>query len=202
MAVTRPMASPALRATTQMLAFIALAAVHLGAESLPTAQPPLGYRAVVSFLAGRQELAGKRILIVSNEQGEGAGVVEIAVLNLHPRPVVIRGSKLLANDDWMGRHLQMRYRSADQALDDLEAMHVDFVLLDESPESMALPYWSQLAEMAERFPDRLQRVLTTTANSRIGPLRPLAVFHLTRHSDGPAKPVPLHLPAFAAEGPP
>lgn len=201
MTMTRSLASPVVRGTTQLAVFIVMAAVHFTTQPLPRAQPPLGYRSVVSFLEEHHELAGKRILIVSNEQGEGAGVVEVAVLNLRPRPIVIRGSKLLASDDWMGRNLRMRYASVDAALDDLEAMHVDFVILDESAESMQLPYWSQVKQIADRFPDRLERVLATAGIPRTGPLRPLSVYRVARHAEGPAKPIPLNLPAFAGSGP-
>jgi hypothetical protein len=201
MTMTRSVASPAARRSTQLVMFLVMAAAHFTTQPLPKAQAPLGYRSVVSFLAQHQDLAGKRMLIVSNEQGEGACVVEVAVLNLRPRPMVIRGSKLLASDDWMGRNLQMRYASADAALDDLEAMHVDFVILDDSAESMQLPYWTQVKQIADRFPDRLQRVLATSETPRTGPLRPLSVYRVTQHTKSPAKPIPLNLPAFAVSGP-
>lgn len=201
MTMSRPVASPVLRWSTQLAIFVVMAAAHFTAHALPKAQPPLGYRSVVSFLAGKQNLAGTRIQVVSNEQGEGACVVEVAVLNLRPRPIVIRGSKLLASDDWMGRNLRMRYGSADAALDDLEAMHVDFVILDGAVESRQLPYWTQVDQIADRYPDRFERLLATTETRGTGPLRPLSVYRVTRHRAGPAKPIPLNLPAFAAGGP-
>jgi hypothetical protein len=202
MGLTRPVASPVLRWSAQLALFIVMGAVHFRTQPLPKAQQPLGYRSVVSFLAQHQDLAGHRILVISNEQGEGACVVEVAVLNLRPRPIVVRGSKLLASDDWMGRNFQMRYASADAALDDFEAMHVDFVILDGSAESTQLPYWSQVQQMADRFPDRLERVLAAAAVPGTGPLRPLSVYRVTQPRQGPAKPMPLNLPALAASGSP
>lgn len=197
---TRGIASPAVRWGTQLMIFVVMAVVHFATEPLPKAQAPLGYRSVVSFLASHEELAAKRLLVISNEQGEGACVVEVAVLNVRPRPMVIRGSKLMASDDWMGRNLRMRYTSAEAALADLEAMHVDVVILDESPESRQLPYWAQVQEIAERFPDRFERVLATPATPVAGPLRPLSVFRVTRHTPAPPTAIPLSLPAFATGG--
>ncbi len=197
---TRSIASPTVRWGTRLMVFVVMAAVHFATEPLPKAQSPLGYRSVVSFLASHQELAAKRVLIISNEQGEGACVVEVAVLNLRPRPTVIRGSKLMASDDWMGRNLRMRYASAEAALVDLEAMHVDIVILDESLESRQLPYWEQIKQIADGFPDRFERILATGANPGSGPLRPLSVFRVTHPTSAPATPIPLSLPAFAAGG--
>ena len=156
-----------------------------------SAQAPLGYRAVVTFLQERSALAGHRLLVVSNEQGEGAGVVEAAVLALQPAPMILRGSKLLASDDWMGRNFALRYPTPDALLADLEAMHVDYVLLDGSPEARNLGYWSQVQALITTRSDRFNMLLALPVNDTVGPLRPLVLYQLKFKTPGPPKPVDL-----------
>jgi hypothetical protein len=188
MTACRPVPSPVVRRTAQLSLFLLMATLHVR-HSLPAAQRPLGYRAVASVLAD-QPLEGRRLLIVSDEQGEGACVAEIAVLNRHPRPMVIRGSKLLASDDWMGRNVVVHYSSPEAILADLEAMHVEFIVLDEASEARALPYWGLVDAVASRFPDRVVRVFSRAVDERRGPIRPLSVYRLTTLPEGAPKPVP------------
>jgi hypothetical protein len=194
--VSRPLRSPAVRWTMQVAIFVVMV-VSNTVQAWPAAQRPLGYRSVAAHLEA-QSLAGRRVLVVSDEHGEGACVAEIAVRNLHPRPMVIRGSKLLASDDWMGRHPVVKYPSPDAILADLESMHVEFVVLDVSPEARALPYWASVQAMATRFPDRVSPVFSPGFDVEHGPIRLLQVYRLTAIPDGDARPVPSALPATAA----
>jgi hypothetical protein len=109
------------------------------------------------------------------------------VLGLSPRLMVLRGSKTLASDDWMGQHFVLRYRNAQAVLADLEAMHVDFLILDSSPESNALPYWQQIHDMVDAYPERVALVFSAPIDSANGPLRPLSLYRITSPTPGPAK---------------
>lgn len=163
------------------------------AASMPAlrAQVPLGYRSMMTFLNERNALAGRRLLIVSNEQGEGAGVVEAAVLSLRPAPMILRGSKILASDDWMGRNFALRYQSEDALLTDLEAMHVDYVLLDGSGDARALGYWAQMLGLVTRRADRFETLRDRPADAVHGPLRPLVLYRLKFKAPGPPKHIEL-----------
>ncbi len=164
----------ALAATLLLL----VAAEHVVAARHLTAQPPLGYRAVMAFLADRQELTGRRLLIVSNEHGEGAGVAEAAVLGLQPPPTILRGSKLLASDDWMGRNFRLHFETPEAILEALEARQVDYVVLDGAPAARQLPYWPLVHALVTSRPDRFQLVLDRPVDAVTGPLRPLAVYRV------------------------
>lgn len=186
MAVTVNLAARRLRWSLQILAFAAMAFVHFAQGPNLRAQAPLGYRESVHWIQQQDTLAGKRLLVVSNEQGEGAGVVEVALLQLTPRPMVLRGSKVLATDDWMGRDTTLIHPTATALLDDLEALHVDYVILDGGPESRALAYWAQTRQALTSAPTRVDAVHHLTPAPG-GPLRPLEIFHLRQHAPGPPR---------------
>jgi hypothetical protein len=176
------------RWATQLAIFGVLTALHFIERPTLSAQVPLGYGAVAVHL-GAERLAGSRVLVVSDELGEGAGVVEIAVMDLTPRPAVIRGSKLLASDDWMGRNFRLRYDSADSILAELEAMHVDYVILDSSPQAQRLDYWPLMHTLVTTHSDRVQRLYGPAVDSTRGPARPLDVYRLMTRAPGSPKPL-------------
>ena len=101
-----------------MVALMVIATVASRSRVFP--RQPLGYRAVMSQLAAANQLAGRRLLVVSDEVGEGAAVTEAAVLHLLPAPTIIRGSKLLGTDDWVGRHFVMTFTSSLSLMQGLE----------------------------------------------------------------------------------
>ena len=189
MAVTQGIPARAVRWSTQLAVFLAMALTHGAGQQALAAQPPLGYRDTITFLADAGTLSGRRILVVSNEMGEGACVSEAAALGLSPRPMVLRGSKVLASDDWMGRDLQLRYATPDALLTDLEAMHVDYVIIDDAPEAQRLPYWAQVREAFAAAPSRVELVRQAPASPQAGPLRPLTLYRLTTRAPGAPKPI-------------
>ncbi|MFN7978314.1 MAG: hypothetical protein U0P30_09270 [Vicinamibacterales bacterium] len=189
MAATAVVQRRRLRWSMQLLAFTAMALAHFGEGTDLRAQAPLGYRESMRWIQRQDSLAGKRLLVVSNEQGEGAGVVEVALLELTPRPMVLRGSKVLGTEDWMGNDRTLTHPTAAALLDDLEALHVDYVILDGSPASRALVYWPQTHEALTFDPSRVDAVHRLTP-SPAGPLRPLDIYRLRRHAPGPPRELP------------
>ena len=155
----------------------------------PAATPriPLGYREATTALETRFGLAGRRSLIVSDESGEGAFVAEVATRELAPRPTVIRGSKLLASDDWDGRDFQLKFASAPAIAQELEDLHVDFVLLDQTVE---MPYTPLLQRMLRDEPDRFELVQQIQGSRRV------AVYRVLRASAGPAKEIEVEVAAL------
>jgi hypothetical protein len=147
----------------------------------------LGYREAAAFLENGHELAGRRILIVSNETGEGAFVAEVAARAIAPSPTVIRGSKLIASDDWNGQHFRMNFSTASDLAQELSALHVDFVLIDQS---VVMPYTRLLQDTLSSYPDRLQRI------REIHGQRDLVMYRAIYTPVGPAKKVEAEVAAL------
>lgn len=190
MAATAGIHHRRLRWSMQLVAFLAMALAHFSADVDLRAQAPLGYRDTVRWVHQQDPLAGKRLLVVSDELGEGAGVVEVALLELTPRPTVLRGSKVLATDDWMGRDRTLTHPTPLALLDDLEALHVDYVILDGVAEARRLVYWQQAHDALTLDPARVEALRRLTP-APAGPLRPLELYRVRRHAAGAPREVPL-----------
>jgi hypothetical protein len=183
-------ARPAVRGFA--VAGVVLIAVALMRPSLHRGVP-LGFRDEVSALTSMGSLASRRLLIVSDEIGEGAFVTEVALLGLEPAPTVLRGSKLLASDDWGGHNFKLRFDSASALLEDLEALHVEYVLLDQSQGARQLPYFPQVESLGQSEPGRFQLVRSHHANPA-GPSRAMSLFRVTSPTAGEPKPLEINLP--------
>jgi len=184
MTLTRSITQRQIRWSIQLIALGLIATAHVMSHVKRVAQPPLGYRSAIRFLDDSAGLANRRVLLVSDEFGEGAGVAEAAALGRHPWPTILRGSKVLADDDWMGNHFAKRQASADDLLRDLEAMHVDYVVLDRSPQATSLPYWKQTEAAMTLDSNRVDLLSERTTDAKRGPLRPLTIYQLRVKSPG------------------
>jgi hypothetical protein len=154
---------------------------------------PFGYHDVVNHLDRRDSVAGKRILIVSDESGEGALVTDIAIRQLYPRPTIVRGSKLLATDNWNGFNFNLKYDTAQAIMQELEDLHIDYLLIDSAPEAVRLPYWGLIKQLVESHEDRVQIEYYNTVDTRNGPTRSLALYRLKYRSPGDPKPLQIDL---------
>jgi hypothetical protein len=132
-------------------------------------------------------LADKRLLVVSNETGEGAFVSDVAGRGVHPVPTLIRGSKLIAYEDWNGRNSRINFSSPSLLLRELEDLHVDFLVVDES---VTLAYTPFVRQMLATHPERFERVLTVQGGRR------LTVHRLVHATPGPAKRVTAEIAAL------
>jgi Dolichyl-phosphate-mannose-protein mannosyltransferase len=170
---------------TEAVLYGAVILSFAGATPAMAQRQPLGYRDVVGFLQTHGGLEGLRMLVVSDENGEGAFVSEVAVRPTVPAATVIRGSKFIGSDDWEGRQFRMLYPSSAALLRNLEDLHVDYLVVDHSAAAAALPYWDQVVELVETNQDRLERTRVVVAG------RTLVVYRLKYRSPGPAKKLEL-----------
>ena len=113
---------------------IVIGALHFLAVKPAAAQRhPLGYRQLIQNLEKQTTLSGRRILVVSDEEGEGAMVAETAMR--YPavdRATIIRGTKLLGRDDWDGDNFSPRFATSVSLLEELDHLGVDYVIVDDS----------------------------------------------------------------------
>jgi hypothetical protein len=152
---------------------------------------PLGYRSVVAAMAAAGELPGRRVLIVGDEIGEGAFVAEAAISRLSTPPTIVRGSKFLASDTWNGHNFRMTYSSPDELYKDLHAYGIEYVVVDQSEQSLRLAYFNQVRALTV---DRLEPVRPDVSNGSA--VRPIAVFRVPLDpSAGPALPLQIR-PTF------
>jgi hypothetical protein len=188
------------RINLQTSRVILLAGLILSAAVFPPAlqrQLPLGYEITVDAIERRGNLGGRRLLVISNEQGEGALVSEVALRGAGPMPRVIRGSKLLAKDDWMGTNLQLQIPPAAAIMQEFEDLHLDYVVVDLSPAvSAELPYWQRIQDVTNTYSNRIERVFNVEADPVHGPTRSIAIYRVKHRSPGPARELRVDLSRY------
>ena len=92
------------RVVTVVLITTAFGFTAAGAISALPACGPSASATPSDAIDADRGLAGRGLLVVSDEHREGALVSDVAVRGRRPRPAVVRGSKFLGSDDWMGRN--------------------------------------------------------------------------------------------------
>jgi len=178
------------RATTAVLLVAVLSVVLM--RPAVAARRPLGFAQIVDGI-GVAGLAGQRLLVISDENGEGAMVTETAIRQPQPASTVVRGSKLLAEGDWMNNNFQTLFGSTSETLKQLEDLHIDFLVFDRSPEAREQAYWSHVQAVIDQAGDRLVPVRSTRVDAVAGPTRPITVYRVTHHTPGPPAKLRLNL---------
>lgn len=179
--------SPDRRVVAQMVVLIVVASGFLVGRPALASRTTFGFRQAVASLDERG-LGGRRVLIVSDEGGEGAFVSEVAVRQPNPAPTIIRGSKLLASDNWLGHNFRLLFSSSAELMRELEDLHVDYLVIDKSVDPNYIAYRPQVEELIAAFPDRFEQVQAVKAR------RAINVYRLNRHSPGPPKKLRISLP--------
>ncbi|HKW01548.1 MAG TPA: glycosyltransferase family 39 protein [Vicinamibacterales bacterium] len=140
---------------------------------------PLGFRDAVTFLEAKTGLAGHRFLVVSDENGEGAFVAEIAQHHPAPAATVLRASKIMASDGWSGEHFTLRYDSAAALMKELEDLHVEYLAVDESLAVGDHPLWGPTRALLETQTDRFEQTHVAQGTRRV------VLYRLKYQSPGP-----------------
>ncbi len=172
--------SPERRRASQAVLVATIVIAFFATRPATASRAPQGFRATVEFLEDRG-LAGRRVLIVSDEEGEGAFVSEVAIRRPSPPPTIIRGSKFIASDDWAGHNFRMVFSSSKDLMRELEDIHVDYLVVDTSVDEAGVPYRGQVDELIAIQHDRLEQISTISEG------RSIATYRLKHRSPGARK---------------
>ena len=153
-----------------------------------TERKAFGYHDAISSLDAQFGVAGKRMLVVSDDVGEGALVSDVATRSLTPRPTVLRGSKVIAFDDWNGQNFRMKLNSAEELMREIEELHVTFFVVDDS---VTLRYTPLVRDLFAAYGERFELI----QKRREG--RVLSVYRLRHMLPGPAKKIRIEVAALS-----
>jgi hypothetical protein len=115
-----------------------------------------GYSEVAEAIARRPDFASAVVLTDGSSASEGMIVSEIALKDRRPAHYVLRGSKLLAIDTWMGANYRPLYRDTSEVLGALDGAGVTVVILEAKPTN-SQPHHELLARALTSAPTIWQR---------------------------------------------
>ena len=153
-----------------------------------------GLSETTESLLADASLRDQAILVCSGATGEGVFVSEVAMREKRPGRVVLRGSKMLAQANWMGTRVRQLFDDPEKMLAALEAIPVGAVVLDKA--GLATPYGRMLLDGVNRHPE-MWRQAAPAAGSDHG--RDIRVF--LRSADHAAPGQPVHSQASPVTGP-
>ncbi len=96
-------------------------------------------------------------LVSSDSRGEGMMVVEMALHEKRPGHIVLRGSKMLADSDWMGTSYRLRYPTPEAMMNYLHSVPVGVLVMEDTP-GRKLPHHQLLEEALRRYPSQWELV--------------------------------------------
>jgi len=92
----------------------------------------------------------------------------MALHEKRPGHIVLRGSKMLADSDWMGTSYRLRYPTPEAMMNYLHSVPVGVLVMEDTP-GRKLPHHQLLEEALRRYPSQWELV---------GAYPPIRVYHL------------------------
>ena len=183
---TPPLARIAARWRVPLVLSCALA-IFFGFYFQVPKMPRFGFREAAAWLE-KHPLAGGRYLVVSDSNGEGGFIAEVASRSDRrlPGPLVMRASKLLFVSDWNLSGYRLVYDGPEKALAAIEQMGISYIVMDSTPDLSPLPHWDQVRRMLQQYSGRVHMVQRFPAGEN-GRVRSLDIYQVLHFANPPSK---------------
>lgn len=141
-----PLRSPSL--ARAVVTLIVLAGFALETFTVSTRYADAGYESLVRQVLQRAP-AARTYLVAADSRGEGSLVAAVALAQPRPQAIVLRGSKVLIHEDWLGHGTQDRYATVASVDSLLRGVPVDVVVVDDAMQaSQRRPYHDRVESAA------------------------------------------------------
>lgn len=108
-----------------------------------------------ALMAQTRGLAAPGVLLISDAIGEGSIIAAVATLDQRPHTLVLRGTKVLVSEDWLGRNTRVRFSSDDDIRSLLDSIPVSALVIDHATDKrLARPYRQQVERIVAADPGR------------------------------------------------
>jgi len=111
-----------------VLAIVSLTVIALASTPQFKMRQRIGYAEVAAAIPNESQ--GSVVLISADARGEGAMVAELLIADVDRKDVILRGTKMLSNSDWMGRDYTLLVKSPASMLQFLNTTPVNYVVVD------------------------------------------------------------------------
>jgi len=169
------------------LVLLCALAIFFGFSFRVPKMPRFGFREAAAWLEN-YPLAGGRYLVISDSNGEGAFIAEVASRSDRrlPVPLVMRASKLLFVSDWNLSGYRLVYDGPEQALAAIEQMGISYIVMDSTQNLSRLPHWDQVRQMLHQYSDRVHLVQRFPAGEN-GRVRSLDIYQVLHFANPPSR---------------
>jgi hypothetical protein len=121
------MLAPALRTCLVALSLVVL--LGLSVRSSPVKRN-YGFSGAANSIVSHPEFKNSVLLVCSSDAGEGMLISEVAMRESRPGHIVLRASKMLSSNDWMGNDYRPLFHDQDEMLQYLADFPVGIVIID------------------------------------------------------------------------
>jgi hypothetical protein len=135
-----------------------------------------GFSEVAQDLSSRPAIKDSVFLVCGDALAEGMLISEVAAREARPGHIILRASKMLASEDWMGTYYQPLFQDQKVLLQYLEEIPTGIVILDESGRST--PHGQLLYQAIQSHPEKWELLSRYSRNSRDGDI---LVYRLIGH---------------------
>jgi hypothetical protein len=111
-----------------------------------------GFSEAAQDLLSRPAFKDSVFLICGSPTSEGVLISEVAARESRPGHIVLRASKMLASQDWMGLHYQPIFHDQDDVLQYLESIPTGIVIID--AEGRETPHGHLLSQGIQLHPEK------------------------------------------------
>ncbi|MEO8099607.1 MAG: glycosyltransferase family 39 protein [Acidobacteriota bacterium] len=146
-----PLPNLSARASSAVLVLVAVGTIAWNVSFLRR-QEPLGYRQLSARIVASPLGPARTILISGDSVAEGALISETALREPHPARYIVRGTKLFADIEWMGKVKNLRVTSAAEVQALLSSLPFDLIVVDRSAPA-PYAYQSQLLQALAEHPE-------------------------------------------------
>ncbi len=120
------------------------------------------------------------LLVCGDALGEGMLISEVAARESRPGHIVLRASKMLASEGWMGSNYRTLFQDQREVLQYLEDIPTGIVIIDES--GRRTPHGQLLYRAIESHPQRWELLSRSSQDSRVDDI---LVYRLIGHEGRP-----------------
>jgi hypothetical protein len=182
---TRLLAKIAARWRVPLVLACAVALFFVSSFRVPR-MPRFGFREAAAWL-DEHPLPGGRYLVISDSNGEGGFIAEVASRSNRKLrvPIVMRSSKLLFASDWNLSGYRLVYGAPEKALSAIEQFGISYIVVDSTPGLSQLPHWEQVRQMLQQDSGRLRLVQRFPAGN--GRVRSLDIYQVLHYANPPSR---------------
>jgi len=154
---------------TQDLLLLLVAFLFSGSIIAVPVKSSFGFRTAVDHLAQMPQFKNSTVLVSSGDRiGEGIFIAEVAMRGRSGGQTVLRADKVLADSNWLGTDSKPLYSGPSQIMPCLEAVPVDFIVLDNLRGDAHFEHHRQLLELVTKHPEWWRLLGVANASTATG----------------------------------